>query len=79
MTDKEEKVKKLMKAQAVAHKIHILCMKEEPDVRVAFLGALMFAGGAARAMDMSLHDTLSGLMAIYKDADKFMERAKDDL
>lgn len=79
MTDKQESVEKLHRAQALAVKIHKLCTEEEQDVRVAFLASLMFAGGAARMMELSLHDTLSGLMAIYKDADKFVERAKDEL
>ena len=68
---------KLLEATALSRQFALLA-EESRDMRVGFLAAIMFAAGSGRAMGMSLHDTMSTMMAVYKDADKFMSKREEE-
>ena len=74
MTDHKDAIEKLMRSQALARKFHQVAQEHDDDIRISFMAALIFYAGCARAMNLPMHDAISGFMSAYKDADKFMTK-----
>lgn len=71
MTPTPDQIEKLRQSTHLARDIDAMFKEKTDDMRVAFMASLIYAGSSAHAMGMPLHDALSALMSIYKDAEKF--------
>lgn len=71
MTSQDEQRAKLAESAHLARDLDLLFKEKTDDMRVGFMASLIYAGSSAQAMGMSLHDAMSALMAVYKDAEKF--------
>lgn len=71
----KEQMQKISKeASLLCGKMGAMLVQEGVDQRIALVASIRCAAGLSVTMGIDLHSAMSMFMAVYKDADEFMDR-----